>query len=79
MKTDARCELRGCSRGRKYFKMDKQNFSPKTLSYVIFQQVFCKLQVCLTVHRPRKMTWDARLMQQGNFIGIFLARHVSGT
>ena len=34
---------------------------------------------CLTVHLPREKMWNANLMQQGNFIDIFLARHVSGT
>jgi len=24
-------------------------------------------------------TWNANLMQQGNFINVFLSRHVSGT
>ena len=26
-----------------------------------------------------KIIWNANLMQQGNFIDVFLARHVSGT
>jgi len=26
-----------------------------------------------------EIMWNANLMQQGNFIDIFLARHVSGT
>ena len=34
---------------------------------------------CLTVHLPHEITWNANLMQQGNFIDVFLARHVSGT
>ena len=38
-----------------------------------------RVEVCLTVHLPHEMMWNANLMQQGNFIGIFLARHVSGT
>jgi len=33
---------------------------------------------CLTVHLPHEITWNANLMQQGNFINVFLARHVSG-
>ena len=41
--------------------------------------VFSKLKGCLTVHLPREITLNANLMQQGNFIGVFLARHVSGT
>jgi len=39
----------------------------------------CKLEGCLTVHLPREIMWNASLMQQGNFIDIFLVRHVSGT
>jgi len=34
---------------------------------------------CLTVHLPHELMWNANLMQQGNFIDIFLARYVSGT
>jgi len=26
-----------------------------------------------------EIVWNANLMQQGNFINIFLARHISGT
>jgi len=33
----------------------------------------------LTVHLPHEIMWNVNLMQQGNFIDIFLARHVSGT
>jgi len=38
-----------------------------------------KLEDCLTVHLPHEIMWNANLMQHGNFIDIFLARHVSGT
>ena len=34
---------------------------------------------CLTVHLLREIKWNANLMQLGNFIDVFLARHVSGT
>ena len=34
---------------------------------------------CLTVHLPHEVMRNADLMQQGNFINIFLARNVSGT
>jgi len=34
---------------------------------------------CLTVHLPHEIMWNANLMQQGNFIDIFLVRHVLGT
>ena len=37
------------------------------------------LEGCLTVHLPHEIMWKANLMQHGNFIDIFLARHVSGT
>ena len=33
---------------------------------------------CLTLHLPHEIMWNANLMQQGNFIDIFLARHVLG-
>ena len=33
---------------------------------------------CLTVHLPHEIKWNANLMQLGNFIDVFLARHVSG-
>ena len=38
-----------------------------------------KLVGCLTVHLPHEIIWNANLMQQGNLINVFLARHVSGT
>jgi len=31
------------------------------------------------VHLPHEITYNANLMQLGNFINVFLARHVSGT
>jgi len=31
------------------------------------------------MHLPHEITLNANLMQQGNFIDVFLARHVSGT
>ena len=37
------------------------------------------LEGCLTVHLPHEIMWNAILMQQGNFIDVFLARHVSST
>jgi len=32
-----------------------------------------KLEGCLTVHLPHEIKWNANLMQQGNFIDVFLA------
>ena len=40
---------------------------------------YLKLEGCLTVHLPREIMWNAILMEQGNFIGVFLARRVLGT
>jgi len=37
------------------------------------------LERCLTLHLPYEIMWNANLMQQGNFIDVFLARHVLGT
>ena len=37
------------------------------------------LEGCLTVYLPHEIMWNANLMQRGNFINVFLARHVSGT
>jgi len=34
---------------------------------------------CLTMQIPHEIKWNANLMQLGNFIDVFLARHVSGT
>ena len=31
------------------------------------------------MHFPHVIMWNSNLIQQGNFIDIFLARHVSGT
>jgi len=38
-----------------------------------------EFESCLTVHLPHEIMWNAILMQKGNFIDIFLARHVTGT
>jgi len=37
------------------------------------------IEVCLTVHLPHEINWNANLMQLSNFIDVFLARRVSGT
>ena len=37
------------------------------------------LEGYLTAHLPHEIKWNANLMQLGNFIDVFLARHVSGT
>jgi len=37
-----------------------------------------RFEGCLTVHLPHEITWNANLMQLGNFINVFLARHVAG-
>ena len=42
-------------------------------------RVTVSLEGCLNVHLPHEITCNANLKQQGNFIDIFLARHVSGT
>ena len=39
---------------------------------------YTHLKGCLTVHLPHEIKWNANLMQQGNFIDVFLALHVSG-
>jgi len=31
------------------------------------------------MHLPHEIKWSADLMQLGNFIDVFLARHASGT
>jgi len=41
-----------------------------TLLYIKFTYVIFKMH---------EIMWNANLMQQGSFIDIFLARHVSGT
>jgi len=46
------------------------------MSYKQFQFV---LEGCLTIHLPCEIMWNANLMQQGNFINVFLAQHVSST
>ena len=50
--------------------------------YGIFEAILsytCKREGCLTVHLPHEIMWNANLMPQGNFIDVFLARHVTGT
>jgi len=41
--------------------------------------IYVLLEGCLTMHLPHEITWNANLMQHGDFINVFLARHVSGT
>ena len=48
------------------------------LLHYILKFIYSKLEGCLTVHIPRAIMWNANLMQQGKFIDVFLARHVSG-
>ena len=36
------------------------------------------IEGCLTMHLPHEIMWNANLVQQGNFIDVFLAQHVSG-
>ena len=40
---------------------------------------YIKLEGYLTVHFPHEIIWNSNLMQQGNFINVFLAWPVSGT
>ena len=42
-------------------------------------EMYRDLEGCLTVHLRREILLNANLMQLGNFIDVFLARHVSGT
>jgi len=53
--------------------------SYKELRHIHFRKHSKSLEGCLTVHLPHEITWNANLMQLGNFIDLFLARHVSGT
>jgi hypothetical protein len=50
--------------------------SSLTLTYINNPKV---TEGCLTVHLLHEIIWNANLMQQGNFINVLLARHVSGT
>jgi hypothetical protein len=36
-----------------------------------------QLEGCLTLHLPNEIKWNANLMHVGNFIDVFLDRHVS--
>ena len=38
-----------------------------------------QIEGCLTLQIRHEKIWNANLMQHGNFINVFLARHVSGT
>jgi len=40
--------------------------------------IYWEFDGCLTVHLPCEIMRNANLMQQGNFIDVFLAPHVSG-
>jgi len=51
----------------------------ETVTVKLFSVESVQINGCLTVHLPHETMWNANLMQQGNFIDVFLARHVSGT
>jgi len=36
------------------------------------------IEGCLAMHLPHEIARNVNLMQQGNFINVFLARYVSG-
>ena len=40
--------------------------------------IYTQIEGCLTVYLPHEIIWNANLMQQGNFIDVFLARHFFG-
>jgi len=46
---------------------------------MLFKAMIHLFERCLTVHLPHEIILNANLMQQDNFINVFLARHVSGT
>ena len=39
-------------------------------------QTHNRFEGCLTMHLPHEIIWNANLMQQGDFINVFLAWHV---
>ena len=47
------------------------------MTYSSYTKSKC-LEGCLTVHLPHEIMWNANLMQLGNFIDVFLARHFWG-
>jgi len=47
--------------------------------FSLFFRRILKFEGCLTVPLPHEIKWNANLMQVGNFIDVFLTRHVSGT
>jgi len=51
---------------------------PKQTWYLSQITKYQIVESCLTVHLPHEIMWNANLMQQGNFIGVFSALHVSG-
>ena len=75
-----------------YYTHDEKGFPPppsfQTVPYWMIL-ISCKnnennyiiviLEGCLTMHLPHEIKWNANLMQLGNFIDVFLARHVLGT
>jgi len=59
---------------------DTKSF-PSTRGYVADRRILepsYRFEGCLTVHLSHEIKWNANLMQLGNFIDVFLARHVSG-
>ena len=56
-------------RNKEYWLPKKNAISGLSISQVVG---------CLTVHLPHEIIWNANWMQPGNFINVFLARHVSG-
>jgi len=46
------------------------------MTQLLSSSEFCELRYDTI---PDEIKWNANLMQLGNFIDVFLARHVSGT
>ena len=80
---DGMCLLRGTDWVYVYNWGYSQSLKGSRVYYVYMQSDMSRtqsvLEGCLTVHLPHEIIWNANLMQQGNFINVFWARHVSGT
>jgi hypothetical protein len=55
------------------------SFRPRVTTRLPLDVIFVKYDGCLTVHLLHEIMRNTNLMQQGNFIDVFLAGHVSGT
>jgi len=71
----------GCAKNMfTYAKCPYKSYTHHTIfPYLSDIKIKAVTYINITVKLPQVIMWNGNLMQQGNFIDVFLAQHVSGT